>query len=348
MPTSTVLLKTPLTAYTGYGNDGFALTRAFAQFGLDVRLQPTAVTPPLPMGVATMLVKAPEDDYNYIVHHLDPMSIGLSSGAKRTTARKIAWSMWEFTRLSPEIAETMTERLEGYDLLCVYDEVSAEAFRPHAEAAGVEMKILQGGYWAEDWAPKAGEPERDWDAPFRFVMAGQLHQRKNPFAAVRAFDRIRQKHADVELHLKTSIRFLHPAMEQRYPGLKIHYEMWNHQQMRDFYRHAHCYVAPSWGEGKNLPALESQTMGIPVIYSDFGGHRQWGSRDWAYPVGGSLGEHVPGMPSFRIDEDALYETMLHAVEHRSEVRRKGEMAQRMIPAQCDWARVVERFMSVVG
>ena len=349
MPVSTVLLKTPLHAYTGYGNDGFALTRAFAQFGLDVRLSPTSVEPPLPMGVATMLVKAPEPDYNYMVHHIDPMSLGLTDGLKRLTAKKIAWSMWEFTKLAPEIAETMTERLEGYDLLVAYDEVSAEAFEPHATEAGVSMKVLQGGYWSEDWKTEKLTLRDPYDETFRFIMAGQLHQRKNPYAAINAFNRLRAEGLDVELHLKTNIRFLHPAMEERYPGLKIFYDSWSHEQMREFYAGAHCYVAPSWGEGKNLPALESATMGVPSIYSDFGGHRQWGSSEWGWPIKGTLACHDGlDMPSFRVDEDALYEAMKEAATNRSLTQEKGRMASMLIPAQCDWMNVIRRFMDLVG
>lgn len=344
-----VLLKSPFVANTGYGHDGFALAQAFYQAGLDTHLLPMVVSPPIPMGVAQLMTKQPLDEYDFFVHHTDPEQLGLDDGEKRLKAKKVAWSMWEFTGLDPKIAETMTERLDGYDLLLVYDEVSAQALGPHAEAAGVPLKIIQGGYWAEEW--EYDVRQRQWPSdenpgPFRFVMAGQLHLRKNPFAAINAFNRIREEFSHAELHLKTNVRFLHPAMEQSYPGLKIFYEIWPKERLKQFYADAHCYVAPSWGEGKNLPALEAQTMGVPAIYSDFGGHRQWGSSEFGWPVGGELMDHTngDGLFSIRVDEEKLYEAMKEAISDPSATRMKGEKASRLIPSMCDWSSVVQRFL----
>lgn len=338
----TVLLKTPMSANTGYGNDGFSLARAFHQAGLDVRLLPTAVVPPVPMGVAQLMVKGLDVEFDYFIHHVDPKHIGLTEGEKRLPAKKIAWSMWEFENLAPEIADTFAKQLEGYDLLLAYDEVSAMAFRPHAEEAGVELRILQGGYWSEDW--EYDIRQRDWTGPFRFCMVGQLHARKNPFAAVEAFDVIRQEFPHAELHLKTTVQTLHPKMEERYPGLKIHFGVWPEKQLKEFYSQCHTYVASSWGEGKNLPALESQTMGIPTIYSDFGGHRQWGSSETGWPVKGTIAEHVPTQASFRIDHEALVQAMREAISDPVATKRKGEIASRLIPAMCDWNVVVRKLL----
>lgn len=696
MPQYSLLIKSPFSANLGYGHDGFALARTFYEAGLDVHLNPTDVVPPIPMGVAKLLVKEPPPKFDYLVHHVWPGALGLDEGEQHASPRRIAWTMWEFLELTDELAETMTKKLSGYTDLLVYDEVSAEAMRPYAEEAGVPMRIIQGGYLPDEWEFDASR--RDWSGPFRFIMVGQLHaqpldakvltptgwvrmgdiapgvllvdpeggfqkveevsprsiapvfkvrfsdgsftrctgdhlwlvdqkrqrkpyaahgtsakfrnewepwttqqildrglvgnganwrfrvpipridfepvdlpldpyllgvllgdgyapyggsieltcaeaclldevvkvlpdgvtvhhgggykyrltgrhpvasqkgvqssvvgcvldglglrgktcphkfvpsmflyadeesrksllaglldtdgwvtpsgagfasssralvdamvflvrslggqayvsekltsrkpsrevrltlpfnpfrmerkrllwlggmgvqdllsrkivsiepdgeaevqcllvsgkshtyvtddlivthnSRKNPFAAIAAFNELRKDHEDVELHLKTSLRVFHPSMEQAYPGLKIHYAIWSHQQMYDFYANAHCYVAPSWGEGKNLPALEAQTMGIPVIYSDFGGHRQWGSAEFGWPVAGTLGEHE-GMRSLRVDARALYEAMREAVEDRAETRRKGLLAQQIIPAQCSWTQAVQRVLDTI-
>lgn len=342
MSTQSVLLKVPMMAGTGYGNDGFSLSRALYQAGLDVRLEPTSVVPPIPMAVAQLLTKGLDVDFDYLIHHIDPQSLGLSDGQKRIPCKKIAWSMWEFTGMAPEIAVDLAERLDGYDVLLAYDEVSAEAFGPYAEQAGVPIKILQGGYWSEDW--EWDIRERDWTGPFRFCMVGALHARKNPFAAIKAFEEVHKEFPDTELHLKTNVQTLHPMLEERYEGLKVYYESWSQEQVKSLYKKCHTYLAPSWGEGKNLPALEAQTMGIPVIYSDFGGHRQWASSETGWPVSGTLEEHAAGMPSFRVDHDAMVAAMREAVMDRQKTKRKGEIASRMIPGMCDWAGVVRRLL----
>lgn len=342
MPQKSVLLKVPMAANTGYGNDGFALARAFHEVGVDVRLQPTAVVPPVPMGAAMLLVKALDADFDLMIHHVDPDNLGLEPHEHRIPGKKIAWSMWEFTNYPDD---TLAERLDGYDLFLAYDEVSAEAFAPHCEKAGVPLKILQGGVWAEDW--QHDPRERDWTGPFRFGMVGQLHQRKNPFAAIEAFREVHEEYPHAELHLKTSVRTLHPAIQETNPGIFIHYEIWSQQRLKEFYKSLHCYVAPSWGEGKNLPALESQLMGIPAIYSDFGGHRQWGSSETGWPVSGTIAEHLPGYPSFRVDHDSLVAAMKEAIANPSRTRMKGAQAAGLVAAQSDWVNVVKRLLVIV-
>lgn len=341
----TVILKSPLAANTGYGSDGFCLARSIHQAGFDLRLLPTSVIPPIPMGVAQMLVKPLDVDPDFFIHHIDPQQIGLTDGEKRIKGKKVAWTMWEFTELTEVLKEDMAERLDGYDTLVVYDEISRQALEPYAKEAGVEVKVLQGGLWAEDW--EFDLRERDWDGPFRFCMVGQLHLRKNPFAAIAAMEEVYEKFPDTELHLKTTVRSLHPAMMDTRPWLKIHYELWSEKQIKDFYKQMHCYVAPSWGEGKNLPALEAQTMGIPVIYSDFGGHKQWGPFGSGWPVGGKLEAHEENMLSMRVDHDELVAAMLDAAGNRSETRRRGEAASRAIPPMSDWNAVMRRFFSII-
>lgn len=338
-----VLLKTPLTANTGYGNDGFSLARGFYEAGLDVRLLPTAVIPPVPPGVAQLMVKSLNAEFDYLIHHVDPDQLGLSAGEQRIPGKKIAWSMWEYLNY-PDPEGDFAERLKGYDLFLAYDEVSRHAFEPFCEQAGVPIKILQGGIWADDW--EYDLRKRDWTGTFRFGMVGQLHHRKNPFAAIKAFYEVHEEFPDTELHLKTTTQTLHPSIEDHNPGVKIHYELWPHERLHAFYQTIHCYVAPSWGEGKNLPALEAQLMGVPAIYSDFGGHRQWGSSETGWPVSGKLSDHQPGLTSMRVDHEALVAVMKEAVRDRAKTRQKGEKASRLIPAQSDWGSVIRRLLAI--
>jgi glycosyltransferase involved in cell wall biosynthesis len=345
MATESLLFKTSLTANTGYGHDGMDLTRAMAEHGIDVRLMPMAVTPPLPMEVARLLTLPLDVDFDYLLHHVDPMQMGLSRGEQRSARKKVAWTMWEFTSFGEDAsAENLAERLGGYDLLLTYDPVSAEALGPYAQEAGVKMQTLQGGYRASEW--KYDTRQRDWNGVFRYGMVGALNSRKNPFAAIRAYSRLLDEGhvqpGEVELHLKTSVLGLHPDMEKHIPGLHIHYELWPKQRLMEFYAGLNMLLAPSWGEGKNLPAMEAMTMGVPVAYTDFGGHTMWGSTEYGYPIGYTLEEHEGrGMPSARIDEDALMEAMLDAFNNRTLAREKGEIASRIIPSMCDWGKVVQ-------
>lgn len=350
-----LLLKTALSVSSGYGRDGIGIAQAFMRAGWDVCLRPTGVEPPLPPDIAMLLTKAGEGDFDLMLNHADPSSLGLHPGEGRSARKKVAWTMWEFTGLGPDFEGkfgppdqqmTMEERLDTYDTLVVYDEVSKQALAPRTPQ-GTEILKLQGGYDADEvkLPIEASTEKRDWSGTFRFCMVGQLHQRKNPFAAIEAFDLLKKQHGDefdAELHLKNSVRTLHPKIEQRYPGVKIHYEPWSRGRLLGFYLECHCLLAPSWGEGKNLPALEAMTSGIPVIATRFGGHAEWMSPDWSYPIEFMIGEHVAGMGSARASVEDLATKMWHVYTHREEARRKGELAARVIPAMQDWDKVVER------
>jgi glycosyltransferase involved in cell wall biosynthesis len=347
-----VLLKTALTPFTGYGNDGLGLAVALGNAGFDVTLSPTIVEPPLPGPVAALLTRPIEPMYDLLLNHADPESLGLSPGERRSAHKTMAWTMWEFRSMpesfdkpfGPEgFHKDLRERLVTYDYLGVYDEVSKEALLPYTDPDVTDVIKLQGGYWADGWV--ADPRARDWSGTFRFCMHGQLHQRKNPFAAIEAFNKLKQEHGDdfdAELHLKTTIRVLHPKMEEAYPGVKIHYETWSERQLKDYYLACHCFLAPSWGEGKNLPALQAQTTGMPVIATDVGGHAEWLDKDHGYPLNFEWGEHTPGMKSARADVKHLSDLMWHVYTHRDEARMKGERASRLIPAMLDWSKVIDR------
>lgn len=346
-----VLLRVPLGPHAGYSQDGMGLARALDDAGCELAVVPTIVQPPLPRQVAELLMRDIVPPFDYFLHHVQPGALGLSRGEQNCADRKIAWSMWEFSSFGElmdvptpgaEDIKTLSERLSTYDVLVVYDEVSREAFEPYCQ---IPMIKCQGGYFADEWIDRPHDiPERDWEKPFKFIVVGAMTPRKDPWVALEAFRRLREKHSDlnVELHFKTTNKVLHPAIADTNPGVKIHYANWTHHQMLAFYHSAHCLLAPSWGEGKNLPALEAMTTGIPVIATEIGGHAEWMPLVEAYPVKYTLEAHQPGMYSARADVDDLMSQMEAAVFNRGEVRRRGELAALTIPAVCDWSKVIER------
>lgn len=351
-----LLLRTSLGLDTGYGRDGLYLAKLLAEQGADLHVEPTYVGIPLPPIVASLFVKHRPNHFDLSIEHTDPGALFQPARLTNVTNRSIAWTMWEFTSFEGELFEgELKDRLQWYDDVFVYDATSKQAMDPYHP----NVRILQGGYVSDEWRPNTGDDglggdaQRNWDGTFRFAMVGQLHQRKNPFAAIKAFNILKARHGasfDAELHLKTTMASLHPAMEQTYPGVKIWHVGWSHPQMRRFYQNTHCYLSPSWGEGKNLPALEAQTMGVPAIVSKVGGHLQWGDSSWNYWCEGEMVPRSPQMLTkmhMEVDVEDLADKMWHVYTHREEARAKGELASRTIPAQCDWEPVVGRLEAML-
>lgn len=345
------LLDTVFDQSSGYGNDGVGLAKALAAAGHEVHLAPRSITPPIPPDVALMLSRDYTPPFDVVITHVDPPSIHLEPVYRKLAMRAVAWTMWEWLDYRDDYGpdgvrtdtSTLKERLQSYDLLLSYDPVTRDALAPHVPE-GCMHRMLQGGYWPEDW--KGLDGSRDWfEGTFRFVMVGQLGGRKDPFCAIRAFNILREEHGpkfDAELHLKTLIKSLHPGIEEAYPGIEVHWRHWNRAQMRRFYATSHCLLAPSRGEGKNMPALEAMTAGMAVIATDWGGHQVWMNSEYAYP----LGYGISGGQA-KADPEDLAREMWHVYTHREEAREKGRLAARTIPAMCSWEAVVRELMLAV-
>lgn len=148
----------------------------------------------------------------------------------------------------------------------------------------------------------------------------------------------------------TNIPGLHPMMEQWCPKLRIHYTSWPQEVLKKFYAAQHVLLAPSRGEGKNVPAMEMMTTGGAVIATNFGGHTQWLNRDYAYPLNYQLNEvnGIEGCLWASASKEHLKELMWHVYTHRDEVREKAHRAQTAIPEMCSWDAVVDRLMVLLS
>ena len=342
-----VFLKGPLSPWSGYGRDGIGLATSLSKAGYDVTLWPTSVDVPLPPEVAVLFTKPVEPPYDILIHHADPESLQLSQAEQQIAPVRIAWTMWEYLSFGELRSGLIRPNLPAYTHYLGYDDATCHALSL-VLPEGKEAQKLIGGYDPTLW--QADPAERDWSGTFRYAMVGMLGARKNPWAAVEAFDILKKKHGDefdAELHLKTLSPGLHPKMEEAYPGLKIHYITWPQEILRQFYLQTHAYVACSWGEGKNLPALESATTGAAVLATNYAGHKEWIHPDWAYPLDFEWGEHEPGLLSARVQPEYLADVMWHVYENREEAKRKGEIASRTLPVMMSWDATIERLSAMI-
>lgn len=243
----------------------------------------------------------------------------------------------------------MASRLQWFDLVLGYDQVSLDCLAPYISRQS-HGGILQGGYDSGDWK----HIDRDWHGErFQFMMHGALNDRKQPWLTIQAFQQLKFEHpeefagARLALHTNTP-GTLFPELNKPFEntGIKIYVDTWDAPTLREFYAAAHCLVAPSRGEGKNLPALEFMTTGGVVAATNFGGHTGWIGSDWAYPLDyrldSTFGDQPWAAQDAKVDIQHLADVMWHIFTHRDEAKRKAELAERLIPQMCDWKVVVEK------
>lgn len=341
-----VLLQIPLSTFSGYGNDGIGIARAFIDAGADVYLMPTVVQAPLPMDVAALLTKQVKGPFDLALVHVDPMTLEASEGMCESATLVVGWTMWEYSNFKNLRGRSSAKkRWKNFDALVGYDQVSSDCLREYYSGP---VLTQQGGYQPEDW-PKA---DRDWDDPrFFFCQIGVLSERKDPFRTIQAFSELRNEHEDfaefARLSLKTNAPGLHSKMEDVYPGLRVFYGSWPVEMVKEFYKANHVLLAPSRGEGKNLPALEFLSTGGTVIATNWGGHREWLHPDYAYGIDYTLepvNADFPDTLNARADVEHMKELMLHAFRNRAEVRMKGDIGAAVVPALSSWDSVVRRLI----
>jgi glycosyltransferase involved in cell wall biosynthesis len=185
-------------------------------------------------------------------------------------------------------------------------------------------------------------------------MCGVLSERKDPFVTIMAFKELKDEYPEefepAELHLKTNAPGLHSMMEQWVPKLRVHYDSWPEDVLKEFYAAQHVLCAPSRGEGKNMPALEFQSTGGAVIATNWGGHKGWLSEEYAYPLDYQLMplDNNPYVMNARASKDHMKYLMLHTFRNREEVKRKGELASQVIPQMMSWDTVIEKLYKKIN
>lgn len=347
-----VLVQTPLSPYSGYGNDGIEMLTAMINRGWDVYLIPGSVQAPLPPHIAQLFTKPVQAPFDLYINHTDPMGLVASQEAVRTADVTIGWTMWEATSLKGIMPEkdrrTLTKRIEDFDALVGYSDVDLQAFGPHFKKKPII--IQQGGFDPTKWPVLE---DRDWgDEKIRFIQHGVLGPRKDPFRLVKAFAQLSEENEafakGATLALHTTTPGLSSKMEEVYTNLRIFYDVWTTEEVRYFYESAHVLVSPARGEGKNLPALEFMSTGGAVIATDFAGHKQWLSPEYAYPLAYTMAPATdkPNSDAMnaRADIQDLKRLLLHCFENRAEVQQKGELASQIVRQAHSWDHVLGKLL----
>src|SRR6202012_3174160 len=113
-----VLIRAQFSTFSGYGNDGIGMTRAFIRAGCDVYIEPTVVQTPLPEDVAMLMTKRLVAPFDLFIHHVDPMSLDATDEHKAGCDTLVGWSMWEWSDFGnmPK-RSTLKKRLRDFELI---------------------------------------------------------------------------------------------------------------------------------------------------------------------------------------------------------------------------------------
>ena len=279
--------------------------------------------------------------------------------------RVLANYHWEETRFPRGFAKAFNATL---DLITVGSSQTARFL----EDAGVNVPMAVVGNGVDHLAGKTPQlPGEPLPEGFRFLHVSSCFPRKALDVILAAFGEAFAGDSSVALVIKT---FPNPHNEvddqvadvikahPNGPSVAVLQDDWPDEAIAGLYEACDAYVAPSRGEGFGLPLAEAMLHRLPVITSDWGGHRDFCSEDNSWLVPSTLAPattHLSQSGSLWAEPDAgaLADTM-RAVRAAAEkgpksrhaaalaFRRKLNHAEESL-ADMTWDRVAALTLSAV-
>lgn len=136
------------------------------------------------------------------------------------------------------------------------------------------------------------------------------------------------------------------------PRIMIKNQKVDEERMSTFYQEADCFVLPSRGEAFCIPFLEAMAHGVPVIATDFGGHKDFINEDigWFIDVKQlrRLSERLckinvcyKNLWFAEPDINSIRHLLRYTYEHKNEVKQKGNRAQQFVSHNHTWEHVTD-------
>jgi len=155
--------------------------------------------------------------------------------------------------------------------------------------------------------------------------------RKNLSKLIKCFLKAFNGVKDVELQIKTCTSSVEKILDSRLKYISVRYTK---EELRNWYHNLDVYVSGATCEGWGMMQQESLCCGRPIIYSHYGGLKEFVTSDIAFEVAydevystNHWGDHGAKWSDFK--ESAMIEQMLYCYSNRDEVIYKGKKASTM-------------------
>lgn len=152
--------------------------------------------------------------------------------------------------------------------------------------------------------------------------------RKNLNKVVMCFLKAFRGIQNVELQIKTCTSVAEKVFDPRLKYINVKYTK---EQLRDWYHSLDVYVSGATCEGWGMMQQESLCCGRPIIYSDYGGLKEFVNNEIGFEVDynevystGCWGKHGAKWAEF--NEQYMIEKMIYCYNNREEVVSKGKKA----------------------
>ena len=255
----------------------------------------------------------------------------------------VLFTMYETETIPPDWVAACNRA----DLVLVPCRQNREAFKRSGVSRTIKTVAL--GLHPEQWPTR----RRHDTHPFRVLFVGWPNQRKGLDALANAFLRGFYHDADTLLYLKTSQAYDGSLKRYTLAGVErliIDDRSMAHGELVDLYHTAQVFVLPSRGEGWGMPAMEAMATGCPVVATDYGGLKEFVTRETGWPIrhGWSEVEYGHRTRAAEPDVEHLIETLHWIRSHYAHAADKAERAAWSVKARFTWAQAGERLLTVLA
>ena len=117
---------------------------------------------------------------------------------------------------------------------------------------------------------------------------------------------------------------------EKSPAVLLSTDSVDFKMMPTFYN-GDVFVSPTMGDAFNIPCLEAQAMGVPVITTDFGGQTDYVDQEngWLinYELVDSPDMNYEGIKWAKPDIEELRKTMRDCFENQEKIKEKGKLSR---------------------
>ena len=184
--------------------------------------------------------------------------------------KKIAYSMWEQTRLTKEFKK---KKFNKFDFMFVPCEMNIE---PFSKLFNKKIFVVPLGVDSVFYTPI----NRDFNGGLNVCTNGAMTYRKGVDILIDVMTDERIKKLPIYFNIKNSQTTIHPRISDLNKNIKIYEGVWDKFSVREFYQTNDIMLAISRGEGYNQPPVEFMRTGGVVITHNWGGHSVWANSEW--------------------------------------------------------------------
>lgn len=280
--------KGPILDPSGYGRANRTYTKALHLVGADITINPWNFDAKRPsfyeFGNLVESLKNRDIDYDFVIHHYVPNQVHGNTESKKIN---VGYSTWETDRIPRHWVDNINE---CFDIQIVPSEYNKETYKNSGVRIPIEVVPHCMDTIPFDQATPLELPE-DIQSRFKFLSVFQWTARKHPLGLLKAYysefepdenvvlilktyrnntsKEQKQMIRDDIIQLKNDMRFGHT------PPIYIYGDLIPDYEMKSLYKACDCFVLPTRSEGFGLPIAEAMAANLPVVTTDYGGHKEY-------------------------------------------------------------------------